>query len=51
MKFTEQIKQALAKKQAAQHPDNPNDTKSKEKTSAAPVVVNKPAKRSAGRGR
>lgn len=49
MAFLDQIREALAKKQAAQHPDS--KTQEKENTSKAPVRVNKPQKKVTGRGR
>lgn len=50
-KFTDSIKAALAKKQAANHPDaKPEETQNKS-PGKAPVVANKPQKKITGRGR
>jgi len=51
MSFQDQIKAALAKKQAAQHPDTKADTSTKARTGKPPVVANKPQKKVTGRGR
>ena len=51
MKLTDQIKAALAKKNAAQHPDAQDTAQTKTKTGTAPVFANKPQKRVTGRGR
>ena len=50
MSFTDQLKTALARKHAAQHPDQKNK---EEKTSPRPgaVLANKPQKKASGRGR
>jgi len=52
MEFTDALKNALAKKQAAQHPEskNPNEQKiAKKGNSTSPVA--KPPKKVTGRGR
>lgn len=52
MNFVEQMKAALAKKQSSHHPDLQNqDHTDKVKPGRAPVVVNKPQKKTTGRGR
>ena len=52
MSFTDQIKAALAKKHAAQHPDaKSNEAQEKSKPAKGPVVANKPQKKVTGRGR
>jgi hypothetical protein len=52
MKLTDSIKAALAKKQAAQHPDaKVSDATGKSTAGKAPVVANKPQKKVTGRGR
>lgn len=52
MSFTDQIKQALAKKHAAQHPDvKSGEPQEKTKPGKSPVVANKPQKKVTGRGR
>ncbi len=45
------MKEALAKKQAEQHPDNTKQTVDKGHNPKSQVGSNKPAKKSAGRGR
>jgi len=45
------IKAALEKKQAEQHPDNAKKSVDKGHNPKSQVNVNKPAKKSAGRGR
>lgn len=45
------MKEALAKKQAEQHPDNTKKTVDKGHNPQSQVGSNKPAKKSAGRGR
>lgn len=46
------LKQAMAKKHAAQHPDAQGaDKDTKVKPARAPVVANKPQKKVTGRGR
>ena len=53
MSFADQIKKALAKKHAAQHPDAKSeaaDGKSKP-NKAPPVITGKPVKKVTGRGR
>lgn len=52
MSFADQIKQALAKKHAAQHPDaKSGEPQEKSRSGKAPVVANKPQKKVTGRGR
>jgi hypothetical protein len=51
MSFQDQIKAALAKKQAAQHPDTKTDAGTKARAGKPPVVANKPQKKVTGRGR
>ena len=52
MSFTDQIRAALAKKHAAQHPDaKSGDSQEKIKPGKKPVVANKPQKKVTGRGR
>lgn len=51
MAFTDTIKAALAKKQAAQHPDARTDTTGSKGVSTAKPVVKKPPKKVTGRGR
>lgn len=51
-KFTDTLKAALEKKNAAQHPDAQGaDKDTKAKPGAAPVRANKPQKKITGRGR
>jgi hypothetical protein len=50
MSFTDQIKAALTKKQAAQHPDQKAQDGNKQKQSGAPRT-NRPERKAAGRGR
>lgn len=50
MNFVEQMKAALAKKQAAQHPDAKTG-ENKDPNKPAPVLANKPQKKVTGRGR
>jgi hypothetical protein len=45
------MKEALAKKQAEQHPDNTKQSVDKGHNPKSQVGSNKPAKKSAGRGR
>jgi len=53
-KFTDTLKDALAKKHAAQHPDTKTKTKTsksgKTKRSGTPVVAGRPVQRAVGRG-
>lgn len=49
MGFLDQMKAALAKKHAAQHPDAKSDEK--QQPTRAPVRANKPQKKVTGRGR
>lgn len=52
MKFTDQIKAALAKKHAAQHPESKTEEKDVAQKKPAPgIVANKPQKKVTGRGR
>lgn len=51
MSFTDQIKAALAKKHAAQHPDAKSDDNAKAQPTKVPGVVQKPQKKVTGRGR
>lgn len=53
MAFTDQLKAALKKKQAAQHPDTEDAAKEtgKKTKPAQQVVVNRPTKKVTGRGR
>jgi hypothetical protein len=51
MSLTDQIKAALAKKHAAQHPDAKTDGSTKAQPAKAPVVAQKPQKKVTGRGR
>lgn len=51
-KFTDSIKEALAKKQAANHPDAKTEENKTAKVSGKPpVITNKPQKKVTGRGR
>jgi hypothetical protein len=51
-KFTDTLKDALAKKHAAQHPDAKTKTSKSGKTkrSGTPVVAGRPVQRAVGRG-
>ena len=51
-KFTDTIKDALAKKHAAQHPDAKTKTgkDGKVKKSGTPVIAGRPVQRAVGRG-
>jgi hypothetical protein len=51
-KFTDTLKDALAKKHAAQHPDAKTKTgkSGKTKKSGTPVVAGRPVQRAVGRG-
>ena len=49
-KFTDALKDALAKKQAAQHPDAKKSKNGKTKKSGTPVVAGRPVQRAVGRG-
>jgi hypothetical protein len=53
MSLGDQMKALLAKKQAANHPNVKGDNMDAKntKTGRAPVVANKPQKKSTGRGR
>ena len=48
-KFTDELKDALAKKQAAQHPDVKTKT-GKIKRSGTPAIAGRPVQRTVGRG-
>jgi len=50
-KFTDSIKQALAKKQAANHPESRSDDTKTTGSKRPGVVANKPQKKVTGRGR
>jgi hypothetical protein len=51
-KFTDTLKDALAKKQAAQHPDvkTKSGKSGKTKRSGTPVIAGRPVQRAVGRG-
>jgi hypothetical protein len=51
-KFTDALKDALVKKQAAQHPDAKTKTSKSAKTkkSGTPVIGGRPVQRAVGRG-
>ena len=49
-KFTDALKDALAKKQAAQHPDAKKSKNGKTKRSGAPAIAGRPVQRTVGRG-
>ena len=49
-KFTDTLKDALAKKHAAAHPDAKTGKNGKIKRSGAPVVAGRPVQRAVGRG-
>jgi hypothetical protein len=51
-KFTDALKDALAKKQAAAHPDakNKKSKDSKTRKSGTPVITGRPVQRAVGRG-
>lgn len=51
MSLTDQIKAALAKKHAAQHPDAKIEKFDAKATAKPPVVAKKPQKKVTGRGR
>jgi hypothetical protein len=51
MSLTSAIKEALAKKHAAQHPDAKETKDSKKVKSGPPVITSKPPRKAAGRGR
>lgn len=52
MSFTDQLKAALAKKHAAQHPDSKSvETVEKARSGRAPAAANKPQRKASGRGR
>lgn len=49
-KFTDTIRDALAKKQAAAHPDAKKGKDGKAKKSGTPVIAGRPVQRAVGRG-
>jgi hypothetical protein len=49
-KFTDAIKDALAKKQAAAHPDAKKGKDGKIKKSGTPAIAGRPVQRTVGRG-
>ena len=49
-KFTDALKDALAKKQATQHPDAKKGKDGKTKRSGTPVIGGRPVQRTVGRG-
>jgi len=49
-KFTDALKDALAKKHAAQHPDAKKGKNGKTKPSGTPVIGGRPVQRTVGRG-
>jgi len=49
-KFTDTIKDALAKKHAAQHPDAKKSKNGKTKRSGTPAIAGRPVQRTVGRG-
>jgi hypothetical protein len=49
-KFTDTIKDALAKKHAAQHPDAKKGKNGKTKPSGTPAIAGRPVQRTVGRG-
>jgi hypothetical protein len=49
-KFTDTIKDALAKKHAAQHPDAKKGKDGKTKRSGTQVIAGRPVQRAVGRG-
>ena len=49
-KFTDTIKDALAKKHAAQHPDAKKGKNGKIKQSGTPAIAGRPVQRTVGRG-
>jgi hypothetical protein len=49
-KFTDTIRDALAKKQAAAHPDVKKGKDGKIKKSGTPAIAGRPVQRTAGRG-
>lgn len=51
MSLTDQIKAALEKKHAAQHPDAKGEKSNTKVTGKPPVVAKKPQKKVTGRGR
>jgi hypothetical protein len=51
MSLTDQIKAALAKKHAAQHPDVKTEKSDTKPIGKPPVVAKKPQKKVTGRGR
>jgi hypothetical protein len=51
MSLTSAIKDALAKKHAAQHPDAKDAKDTKKIKSGPPVITGKPPRKAAGRGR
>jgi hypothetical protein len=49
-KFTDALKDALSKKQAAAHPDAKKGKDGKSKRSGTPVIGGRPVQRTVGRG-
>ena len=49
-KFTDTLKDALAKKHAAQHPDAKPGKNGKTKRSGTPAIAGRPVQRTVGRG-
>jgi hypothetical protein len=49
-KFTDTIRDALAKKHAAQHPDAKKGKDGKVKKSGTPAIAGRPVQRAVGRG-
>ena len=49
-KFTDALKDALSKKQAAAHPDAKKGKDGKAKKSGTPVIAGRPVQRAVGRG-
>jgi hypothetical protein len=49
-KFTDTLKDALAKKQAAAHPDAKKGKNGKVKKSGTPAIAGRPVQRTVGRG-
>ena len=49
-KFTDTLRDALAKKHAAQHPDAKKGKNGKTKQSSTPAIAGRPVQRTVGRG-
>ena len=49
-KFTDTLRDALAKKHAAQHPDAKKGKNGKTKQSGTPAIAGRPVQRTVGRG-